>query len=200
MNIIPLFPTPLHVSTYKIEQSDKDNLTSIDFHRVEQYSDISVDTYVLNDPRFHHIKFEIEKRFRDYMDFIGVDESISFHITNSWLMRHLRGDLGGKHIHSNSIYSGLVYLNVDENSGEITFHEREHSERIFPNLFTIPMNPTMLSTSSISFQPKNDELYFFPSNLNHSIGESKSDIERYVLAFNFWLQGTLGESVGVLTL
>jgi uncharacterized protein (TIGR02466 family) len=172
----------------------------MEYERVDvAYSWRCKDVYILDRPEFHNIKQEIETRFNQYMGDIGVDSSVSFHITNSWVVKHTRGDWGAPHMHKNAIFSGLLYLNVDENSGKLTFHEKP-SDRIFPDIFIIPINPTMITTKEITIQPENDSLYFFPSTLGHSISPCESDIERYVLVFNFWLKGKLGTEVGELTL
>ena len=44
-----------------------------------------------------------------------------FKITTSWFTKALKGQSSNFHNHNNSMYSAVLYLQTDENSGAISF-------------------------------------------------------------------------------
>ena len=207
-DVIPLFSRPVYISKFDVPEEIKQKLYSLEYTRMHADNGCTTtNDYVLNLEEFKQVKKEIEDRFHDYIDnAIGVDRyreypPLEFFITNSWVVKHVRGDWGHKHSHQNAMFSGIVYLDVDDNTGEISFHDKENSDRLFPPSFFIPFkNSNLYSASSMAFKPKIGDIFFFPSNLEHSISEHKSDRTRYALAFNFWMRGKLGQFNGELIL
>lgn len=206
--VAPLFSTPIYQSSFKITQEDKNKLFDADYKRMQADNGyVTENMHILDLPEFQHIRNGIVKRLHDYMDFIiGIDRFVEdppleFYMTNSWGVKHLPGDWGHKHSHQNALFSGIIYLNVDDNSGDITFYDKESADRLFPHIFFIPMKEVnMLSAKDMRFKPVNDDIYFFPAHVDHSIGKHESTITRYSLAFNFWMKGKLGQFAGELTL
>lgn len=207
-DVAPLFSTPLYISKFDVSEEDKQKLYSLAYERTgEGNGGTTVDKNVLYLPELAHIKTELEKRFHEYADnVLGVDRfreepPLEFFVMNAWVMKHKRGDWGHKHSHQNAIFSGIIYLNVDDNTGDITFHDKDYADKVFPSMFHIPLaRPSLYSAVSMTFKPKNGDLFIFPSHLQHSIGLHESDITRYALAFNFWLRGKLGQYTGELIL
>ena len=93
-----------------------------------------------------------------------------------------------KHYHANSIFTGVLYINVDENSGALTF------ERDIPNFDTRPYGfaikeHNIFNSELYTIRPKIRDLVMFPSRLNHFSSVSESDIIRYSLAFDVYISG-----------
>lgn len=206
--VAPLFSTPIYQSSFKLTQEDKDKLFSMEYKRMQADNGfLTENMHVLDLPEFKHIQDSIVARLHNYMDFIlGVDRyretpPLEFYMTNSWVVKHIPGDWGHKHSHQNALFSGIIYLNVDDKSGDITFYDKEFTDRIFPHMFHVPLKePNMLSAHNMIFKPENDAMYLFPAHVEHAIGKHESTITRYSLAFNFWMRGKLGQFSGELVL
>jgi uncharacterized protein (TIGR02466 family) len=207
-NIVPLFPTPLYTSSFKITDNEKQQLYKQEFERVQADNGyVTVNKCILDLPQFLKIKTDIEKRFHNYLDnVLYVDRTqeyppLEFYITNSWVVKQVSGDWGHQHSHQNSLFAGIIYLDVSHDTGEITFHDKPASGKLFPHLFHIPMKKqTLITANAMAFQPKNDDIFLFPSHLEHTIGKHTGTMIRYSLAFNFWFKGKLGQYAGELIL
>ena len=54
---------------------------------------------------------------------LAIDETKHYlQHTSSWVNKHVPGDLGAGHSHSNAMFSGVLYFKVPHNSGAIIFH------------------------------------------------------------------------------
>tara|TARA_Y100000031_G_C8216079_1_gene383409 strand:+ start:973 stop:1599 length:627 start_codon:yes stop_codon:yes gene_type:complete len=86
------------------------------------------------------------------------------------------GELTGVHNHKDkSTTSGVFYLEVPENSGNLFFKKGKSHE--------------------LEFQSKIAEMVLFPSSLNHYVSENRSESERISLAFNCFAFPMIDNSV-----
>ena len=112
-----------------------------------------------------------------YTDKLGVP---SLKLTNSWINFQNKGSKLLPHCHPGNVVSGVMYLNIDNNSSKIYFHN--------PNQFTSFMAKKESSQFVYDFQivlPKIGDLILFPSWLQHSSGtDVNMTEERVALSFN----------------
>lgn len=198
-----LFPMPLYTNLLDIPDDQRDTIFKMEFERMPpDNGDVTVSRYVLRDKRLEPLLDMIQKEFDEFVyNRLGVSRDIEFYMTNSWSIRHNPGDWAQEHDHKNSIISGVLYLKADEDSGDIHFLKPHWMSNIFPQMFMVPFdNQNDISANTWTFRPQTGQLIFFPSNLPHSVDVSKSTDVRYVLAFNFFMRGTLGQLESVLEL
>lgn len=100
-----------------------------------------------------------------------------------WININGFGHANHKHIHSNSILSGCVYLKVPKDSGNIIFNPNLANEYFFTS-FT-ECNTDITSTET-TFFPKEKKVIIFPAFLPHSVGKNNSNEDRISIAFNFF--------------
>jgi uncharacterized protein (TIGR02466 family) len=110
-----------------------------------------------------------------------------FKLTTSWITKSNPGKQSNYHNHNNCMYSGVFYINTDNTSGDISFHDYS-VKRFELNVEEYNFN----NASEIKFNPYNNLLILFPSELHHKILINKSDTIRYSLAFNLVPTGLLG--------
>lgn len=202
MNVFPLFSTPLYYN--KLEFDLNSLLKSVkeieyEFH-VDGYC--SKDQFILDS--FPEIKELIESELNSFLrDELKISEELTLKHTSSWVMKHVTGNKSDSHIHSNSMYSGILYLQTDEQSGEIEFS----IPSIIPTYCTSTLNPqfsikewNILNSRVWSKAPEPKEILIFPSHLSHGVKESKSNKERYCIAFNYILTGEYSVKTGYLKL
>jgi len=103
-------------------------------------------------------------------------------IGNSWLNIQEPGSILKDHIHRNSIISGVLFLNTDEKSTPLYFHNPN------PYLYYSPIKDehhTQYSFEWYSFTPAIGDLILFPSWLKHGSNQIKNKLkDRMVLSFN----------------
>lgn len=203
--LIPLFSIPLYQTIIpSIPKSIKNYITSVPYKRLLQVNNgwMTQDTYLLENIECEGLKKTILNEL-DYFvrEMLFVNKNLNFIMTNSWGVKHDHGDWGQMHAHSNSIISGVFYLQTNSNSGNIIFHRDTNYTNLFPNALDIDCESYNNMNSKIwSIEPKNNMLLLFPSHLNHSILQNLSEEQRFVVAFNFFVKGNLGANEWMLKL
>ena len=106
-------------------------------------------------------------------------------INNMWAIINTGGSGNLRHQHGNSTISGAYYVRAPMNSGDIVFYDpRPAPVYSHPNV----VNPNLLNAQVNGITPKEGALVLFPSYLDHSVNENKSDEERIVISFNIRIQ------------
>ena len=102
-------------------------------------------------------------------------------LDNIWLNVNRNKDYNMLHDHPNSVVSGIFYVKVPENSGELIF-SNENLIRFYP----LKIKEYNKYNSQIwKFEPKENTLYLFPSWIKHMVSSNFTNEERISLAFNF---------------
>ena len=195
VTINPIFSKPLYskftnIDTKKIVSMIDEDGFHDDYNNTEpgvaNMSYISNNLHVLDDNKFKFLKDKIMKEFYLYAsDVMGYTNE--FEITTSWFTMSTKGQSSKFHNHSNCMMSGVLYLQTNENSGNIIF-ESFSNER-----FTIHTEEyNIFNSPQWSIKPEDGLLLMFPSEVHHAIEENKSDTTRYSLAFNLMPTGLLG--------
>ena len=195
--IIPLFPTPLYVTTidYDIDDSYLESL------ECERYPDdtgnVSVNKNILFEDKFSDLKGYIDKHVNKfYFEYLRSAQGQPV-LTGSWINVHEPNDASPKHVHCNACFSGVFYLKVPENSGGIKFSmDRETGSHTTSTNYPLPVMHNALNCPSFIKSVENNLLVLFPSHLTHSTEKNNSDQNRYSLAFNYFVEGDLGDDTG----
>jgi len=156
--------------------------------------DISSDFYILE--KIPNLKNEILKHCNFFLDkYLFINKNIQFYLTNSWLVKHKFKDFAQNHFHTNSLLSGVFYLETPENSGHICFLRNTHTNYIFPISFNIDFEKqNNTNCFDYKIEVKKGKIIIFPSHLYHSVLENFSNEDRYSLAFNFYAKGKMGNN------
>ena len=116
-------------------------------------------------------------------------EDLDFGITTSWLTRSKPEKTSHLHSHFNCAYSGIFYINVSPDSGDIYFENMIH--RTF-NYDEKICEYNIYNSKAYRWTPENKMIIFFPSDVYHKLLDNNSEIVRYSLAFNIVPLGTVG--------
>jgi hypothetical protein len=194
MQVVDLFPIPLVIEESKFDQSEFNfviNYLSVEsnLHENKNKNFNSVDTYILQ--HMPILREKIETLLKNYMyNFFG--ETADIQVTQSWLNYNLPGTSHHKHSHSNSIVSGVVYFQTDENTGNLNLYRPVSQSRQLHDEVT---NWNSYNYEYVYFVPRIGNIFLFPSTLPHSVEENKSTISRISLSFNTFYKGTFGSEV-----
>lgn len=190
--LLSLFPIPLYSSTLEVTDELKQKVQQVEFERHDCGSaDISKNKYILNQPQFAELREVIDRHVQDYGHRIfSPDDGVEFVLKNSWVMRHPPGGHNYAHIHMNSLISGVVYINVTPESGDIVFHNTHNNLQL--GMIDIgTKNRNVFNSKSFNVTPKEGEMFIFPSSLVHRAEVNQSNIIRYCVPFNYFVKGTL---------
>ena len=106
-------------------------------------------------------------------------------IDNMWAIINTGGSANLRHQHGNSSISGAYYVRAPINCGDIVFYDpRPAPVYSHPNV----VKPNLLNAQVNGISPKEGALVLFPSYLEHSVNENKSNEERIVVSFNIRIQ------------
>jgi uncharacterized protein (TIGR02466 family) len=192
--MMPLFSKPVFVSKLIIDKHVQDYIKDLNFYQMSNaLGKLTNNTYVLDEKLLASLKKQVEDNIKSYMhNVLAVDESIDFYITNSWVTLHEHGDFAQQHIHSNSVMSGTLYINIPEDDDSLFQFHSPDSHKLFGTFQPKVTNYNSWNSRSWSVKPETGTLLIFPSDLSHSTTEmtSKTD-NRYCLAFNVFLKGDL---------
>lgn len=103
-------------------------------------------------------------------------------LINSWVSINRKHCTHERHNHLPSTWSGVYYVQADNNDGNITFFN-EHMKSNWPYCSTDLNNP--LTRPIFTVQPETGLLLIFPSYLEHQVHENKTDNERISISFNY---------------
>ena len=193
INVLPLFSTPVmyeYQTDYKISQREKDILYGLD-EQTNYGNSLSKNTYVLEHPELANLKSFLQSKLDYYAKNIVAVEDYNFYITNSWTTRNKTGEEHHAHRHPNSMLSGVYYLEADGNSPL----EISHKARIFEDFRFLFKHSdyNMFNSHSWKGMVVTGSLIIFPSWLVHQAHANTSKIDRRVLGFNSFVEGTFGE-------
>ena len=196
--LIPLFSTPVFKARIETHSITPDHINELEY---TVYPDgtgkQSKNTKVLLSEPFTQLKIDIDKYLNAFVfDTLKIGQGNLVHV-QSWINMHDPGDHAPKHHHINSCYSGVYYIQTPYNSGGIVFTKSpSHMEQIFAH----PSEGNLWNSSEWEFPTKAGDLILFPSYLTHSVPKNESNEKRISVAFNYFLEGTLGDHTGQVKL
>jgi len=187
----PVYGKYLNIDTKKIVSMLKEynfhDAGNLDLQTdADNISLVSDSLYVLKEKRFKALKDELMKEFNLFaLD--TMKYSNKFEITTSWFTKSTKGQSSTCHNHNNCMLSGVLYLQTNENSGNISFEDLSNKRYL---IRTKEYN--MLNSIAWRIKPVDGLLLIFPSEVYHKIEENESDITRYSLSFNIVPTGSIG--------
>ena len=196
-----LFSVPVLVSEISVESGEKDFVRHLPFLPLKnKTAAMTTSKRILDMEPLARLKAVIDQKVQDYVqNTFSPRESIQFVMTTSWATRHKTGDWANAHDHANSVVSGIVYLDVDQDSGDLIF------DKIVENLglrllHIDPSDYTPFNSPNWGLTPTPNQIVIFPSNLPHRATINNSTIDRYCIAFNYFVKGILGQGEGELVI
>jgi len=189
--IIGIFPTPIYTNKLDREFTKKEInfFTKEKEKKLENVGNNSSDNnYILNSSELKNLKQELDEIVKDYFKkVISIDEKASPYITQSWLNWTSENEFHHRHSHSNSIVSGVLYIDVDEKQDKINFFKNENCQ-----IYIREKEPNIFNTNNVSLVVKNGLIVLFPSYLDHAVDVKKGNNVRISLAFNTFVKGIIG--------
>jgi len=189
--IFTVFSKPIYLNTinYNLEKIIP-NINKLQFNKANNRPDntqASSNKNVLELNEFKDLKEDIMKYVYDYTHNLLKYTYNDFYITRSWFTKSVKGEYANLHNHNNCLFSGVLYIQTDENTGGIVFSDMTNDR-----LELEASEYNILNSKSHTIIPKAGLLIIFPSETYHKILENNSDLTRISLAFNVFPTGGIG--------
>lgn len=198
-NMLGLFPVPIlydYESGYEFTSEELNYINSYKVHRPNSNfntNQFSVGSHVLDHGSMVNMKSFLQKYLDRYTkDFLKIKQD--FYITHTWFTKNNFGEFHQPHSHPNSIISGLLYVSAGPDMGNITFH-RHPSINTLTNSFAFTYDYSELNkhnSDSWWLEVKTGTVILFPSSLDHSVEENKTNNTRICIGFNSFVRGSFG--------
>jgi len=185
--IVNIFSTPIYTDMIRIDDEMKHSLitngqdhinpqtswrcnTKSSIGRFEPHSE---DLYK---SLFANIKLKIMQFSTDF----GITDR-ECEITESWINFADKGDYQEYHLHTNSHFSFVYYVEAQEGNGNIVFKSHECDTDMFP----LPNDHmTGFSFKTYSIAPKTGQILIFRSNIQHMVEQNLKTMRRISISGN----------------
>ena len=190
-NIHALFAMPVYITKLKREFTSEENKFT---NKIKSGchknigNNTSNNSNVINSKPFISLRKELNEIVRDYFDkIICPSNNIKPYITQSWLNYTDTNQYHHVHSHPNSLVSGILYIDADKDNDKVKFYSNKYS---MIDIETENFNS--FNTTSWWFPVETGQVFLFPSSLTHSVETKQGENTRISLAFNVFIEGTVG--------
>lgn len=114
---------------------------------------------------------------------MGVDPDWAYAVSNFWINISGPGAYNVSHIHPNSSFSGVFYVQVPADSGCLIFEDDQH-RMLEEARRTKAATDATLQHQTYWFSPVPGQLLLFPATLPHRVATNRSGADRVTIAFN----------------
>lgn len=148
----------------------------------------SADTRVLDAPEMESIRSAVQEHVNQFAwKVISSNPRHTYYITQSWVNFTQPGQSHFRHMHTNSLISGTLYIYVKKEVDSICFYRNSPAQILVaddqPNPYSTPIHRVSLDVG---------DLVLFPSALLHDVEPTTGAHIRVSLAFNAFIKGELG--------
>lgn len=177
MNIIPIFPTLIYSGTVPVQDGTVE--------RIMELKSNNESVKRSNIGGWQSKRFDDDPLIDYFLNNIHQQKALpDFELLSSWVNVNDKGDYNMPHLHPESDYSFIWYINAPKDSGCVVF-ENPH---VFVDAKFLRINYNVgvkcNSTHTYQFPPVESAFYFFPAKLTHWVEENKSDEPRISIAGN----------------
>jgi len=180
-----LFSTPIYIFDYgncEILKSPLDYVLNKSQRLYVSETCRSTEDNLHTLPEFANLVFDIGTKIKEVFDDIGLirDDEI---ITCMWANVSTKLNRHNMHLHPNSFFSGVLYLNAPNNCGNIGFKDPRYGSELISFDFE---DDSIFKNRTIEVEPVTGRMIFFPSWLYHGTrqGDFNDDQTRVSLSFN----------------
>ena len=191
VRVTGIFPVPIYQTTLSRELSTEENNFLNNLEKTKNaYNFNSKNNYVLDEKPLASLKEDLFLRVEDYFQKIVTPKNnITPYITQSWVNWTKAGEEHHKHAHSNSLFSGVLYIDAVKEFDSIVFFKKHTYE----SLSIEPTEYHLFNSDSWNFKINTGDIILFPSSLGHAVESKIGDNLRTSLSFNTFIKGTIGK-------
>ena len=186
-DLIPLFPVAVYKTQLRsLTLAENNTIQNIKIRNNKLGNQVTAEPRLLDREEFKDFNSEITKHLNEY---IGKVLSTKFDcfITDSWMNITNPGEEHAMHCHTNSILSGVYYIDINDSEPSINFYRMTH-----PYMLNFVQEQHNVFNSQVWNLPvRNNELILFPSSTWHSVNKNTGTRVRLSIAFNTFVKGSV---------
>ena len=194
MDVIPLFSTPICYDEYTLDTNEIESIKKEKFNLSGPF-----DGYISNDydilSKYPNLSNVVHKHIQHSLydpNSFSIASNMKYKILSSWVNKHPPKHSAHKHDHANSMFTGVLYIDIPDNSGTLTLGVSMSTPTWITGTITPNVSNFNIFNSRTWLLPtRNGVCVLFPSHLEHWVGQNKSNYDRYTIAFNVMLEGKL---------
>ena len=199
MRIHSLFPTAIGETVRKVTSKEKEFFEKLqnEPRRKNHGNTFTQDNHVLDKSELHDLKIDLTDITNNYFKTVYKPKfDAELYITISWVNYTETGEFHHSHNHSNSIISGVYYIETDE-SDRILFES--------PNINALGFKVKTKEFNHWNsvdwwWETPKDNVLLFPSSLAHRVAPTTNKNIRVSLAFNTFIKGIINDDLVELAL
>ena len=186
-----LFPTPVGLLDLNKPLTKKEIQFINDLKRRPNIgNETSVDNYIFKSKELKRVSDLIDKAINDYFKKVyAPDRNVKLYVTQSWANYSKKGQFHHKHIHPNSIVSGVLYVNAVPEIDRIYFYSDKE-----PMLEITTKDWNVWNSKSWWLPVATNNIVLFPSTFTHMVEEVINADERVSISFNTFVIGEIGDT------
>ena len=190
--VLQLFPKICSLYFLKEDLTELNKLKSFEFNEFIPHTYATSSFKVLD--FFPSIQSLIIEKFNHFKNTTLLLNSTDFKISSSWGTKIEPNGRSGAHNHRNSFYSGILYWE-DFKDVKLVLEDFYKS-----GFFIIPDKWNDKNYLHFYLETLKNNLFFFPSEIYHSVTTNTTSQTRYSLAFNIMPVGTIGRADSSVTI
>ena len=185
-NIIPLFSTPLyrsHLDDIDYNECNKEIDLST-FKAIDGFLSLSKERFLID--RLPSLKQKIIKHLDTYLFEMLCFDPFEYYFVDSWFVRIAPGGESSMHDHPNSLFSGVVYIDIGDDGEGIKFKSSGFAPNNFGQMqyYLTHKKYNLYNSKWRDFYTKNGDIFLFPSSLMHQTLKNNTNNFRYSFSFN----------------
>ena len=192
--LIPFHALPIYLESTDFVLTDEERSVIIDgeFRKAlsKQGNAISKSAEVLDDERLVRLKTHILTVFNNYVvNHLQIENQ--FYLTQSWTAINHKGDAHHSHIHPNTVFSCVYY--VQANSGDLQIKMPASRIQEGYNLTYNVMQRNIFNSRKLNISVKTGDMVIFPGWCEHQALPNEDDSPRIILGTNYFVTGSFGD-------
>lgn len=125
----------------------------------------------------------VKSNLHDLRNEFGIRDDYSFQLNNLWININSKLSFNRPHVHPESTISGVYYVKVPKQSGNIVFNHPSKTQPYHIHNDAIQA-PNDINSSTWHITPDAGLLILFPSWLEHYVEPNNNEDDRISIAFN----------------
>ena len=192
--IIPFHALPIYKesTSFVLNEEEKEVIVDGEFRKAlsKQGNAISKSAEVLDDEKLVRLKTHILTVFNDYItNHLQIENQ--FYLTQSWTAINHKGDAHHSHIHPNTVFSCVYY--VQANSGDLQIKMPVSRIQEGYNLSYKVIQQNIFNSRTINLSVKTGDVVIFPGWCEHQALPNEDDSPRIILGTNYFVTGSFGD-------
>lgn len=197
LEVYDIFKVPLARKDFFIDQEEKQKILDL-FYKIERDLPITNSSY----PAGSYTSFDTVAKIFDFEELVSIKNHVltsaqelhnnlnldgELELTKSWFSINRKNSYHGIHHHCPDIWSGVYYVQADQEDATISFMNTNIMNTNWPYRSGKTNLNDYISSEKVC-RVSSGMTIFFPSYLQHHVAQQTADQERITIAFNLNLK------------